>query len=89
MKIRLYNIYTATPITKNRDPDMTYISSSLKEAKNYFRKKQLIVLESTDSGQLLITFTNFKILIFSWKKYLFRFSPEREDPVIKITIFQI
>ena len=35
-----------TPITKNRGPDMTFISSSLKQAKNIL-KNQLIVLEST------------------------------------------
>ena len=36
-----------TPITKNKDPDMTYISSALQSAKNYFTKNQLVVLEST------------------------------------------
>ena len=43
-----YIIFTLpTPITKNRDPDMSFISSAVKEAKKYLKKNQLLVLEST------------------------------------------
>ena len=72
-----------TPITKNRDPDMTYISSSLKEAKKYFRKKQLIVLESTvypgaTADYFLPIFKELQFLV--GKNIYLGFSPEREDP---------
>ena len=72
-----------TPITKNRDPDMSFISSSLKQAKKYFKKNQLIVLESTVyPGATADYFLPvFKELNLSVGKNIFLgFSPEREDP---------
>ena len=43
-----YIIFTLpTPLTKNKDPDMSYISSAIESSKKYFRKNQTIILEST------------------------------------------
>jgi UDP-N-acetyl-D-glucosamine dehydrogenase len=72
-----------TPITKNRDPDMTFISSSLNEAKKYFKKKQLVVLESTvypgaTADYFLPIFNELKLKV--GKDIFLGFSPEREDP---------
>ncbi len=72
-----------TPITKNRDPDMSYISSSLKAAKKYLRKNQLLILESTvypgataDYFLPILKEANLTI----GKNIFLGFSPEREDP---------
>ncbi len=72
-----------TPITKNRDPDMSYISSSLRVAKKYLRKNQLLILESTvypgataDYFLPILKEANLTI----GKNIFLGFSPEREDP---------
>ena len=36
-----------TPLTKNKDPDMSYIQNAINLSENYFRKNQTIILEST------------------------------------------
>ncbi len=72
-----------TPITKNRDPDMSFIFSSIKEAKKYFRKNQLLILESTvypgaTADYFLPVFKELNFLV--GKNVFLGFSPEREDP---------
>jgi len=79
-----YIIYALpTPLTKNKDPDMSYINSALNSSQNFFRKNQLIILESTVyPGATEEFFLNafehrgFKIGINIFLGY----SPEREDP---------
>jgi UDP-N-acetyl-D-glucosamine dehydrogenase len=72
-----------TPITKNKDPDMTYISSALQSAKNYFTKNQLVVLESTvypgATADYFLPIFKEKNLI-AGKNIFLGYSPEREDP---------
>ncbi len=72
-----------TPITKNRDPDMSFIFSSIKESKKYFRKNQLLILESTvypgaTADYFLPVFKELNFLV--GKNVFLGFSPEREDP---------
>ena len=72
-----------TPITKNKDPDMSYISSALKSAKNFFKKNQLVILESTvypgaTADYFLPIFKEKNFIV--GKNIFLGYSPEREDP---------
>ena len=72
-----------TPITKNKDPDMSYILSSLESAKNYFRKDQLIILESTvypgaTADYFMPIFKERSLIV--GKNICLGYSHEREDP---------
>ncbi len=79
-----YIIFTLpTPLTKNKDPDMNYISSALESSKKYFKKNQLIILESTvypgaTEEYFIPVFEEqgFKV----GKNIFLGYSPEREDP---------
>lgn len=79
-----YIIFTLpTPLTKNKDPDMNYISSALESSKKYFKKNQLIILESTvypgaTEEYFVPVFEEqgFKV----GKNIFLGYSPEREDP---------
>src|SRR5574341_1590120 len=41
------SICVPTPLTKTKDPDMSYIINVSQEIKNHMRKEQLFILEST------------------------------------------
>jgi UDP-N-acetyl-D-glucosamine dehydrogenase len=83
-------ICVPTPLDEHREPDMTYIKNSAEIVSKYFRKCQLVVLESsTYPGTtdeiilpLLINpksqsgFSNWKV----GEDFYLAFSPEREDP---------
>ena len=40
-------ICVPTPLNKNKTPDMSYISETVNKIKNYIRKRQMVILEST------------------------------------------
>lgn len=81
-------ICVPTPLDEHREPDMSYIENSAKSIAQYFRKGQLVVLESstypgTTEEILLPLLENSQSgsgkLIVGEDFYL-AFSPEREDP---------
>ena len=81
-------ICVPTPLDEHREPDMSYIENSAKTIAKYFRKGQLVVLESstypgTTEEILLPLLEDSQIgkekLIVGEDFYL-AFSPEREDP---------
>src|SRR5262249_32766368 len=77
------NICVPTPLRKTKDPDLTYVVAAVNEIKQYLRKGQLVILESTtypgttdevvrpalESGGLEVG-----------KDFALAFSPERIDP---------
>ena len=72
-----------TPLKKNKSPDMSYIKEAVNNSKNYFKKGQVISLESTTYPG---TTNDFFAKILKNKKFTIGhdifliYSPEREDP---------
>lgn len=72
-----------TPLTKNREPDMSYVVKTAEEISKYLRPGHIIVLESTTypgttSG--LIKDILEKTGLVAGKDFFLGYSPEREDP---------
>ena len=70
-----------TPVKKNLTPDLSYITSTLKNAKKYFKKGQVLILESStypgSTKQIILPYLrNFTV----GKNFFLAYSPEREDP---------
>ena len=82
-KVDVIIICVPTPLTKMRQPDMTYVRSTCEVIARYLREGQLVVLESTTypgtTRELMLP-----ILCTSGLKveedFFLAFSPEREDP---------
>jgi len=81
-------ICVPTPLDEHREPDMSFIENSAKTIAKYFRKGQLVVLESSTypgtTEEILLPLlensqTGSEKLIVGEDFYL-AFSPEREDP---------
>jgi len=72
-----------TPLNKNKTPNMSYISETVNEIKNYIKKKQLIILESTiypgATEEFFLPILHKKKLK-PGKDIFLAYSPEREDP---------
>lgn len=72
-----------TPLTKNREPDMSYVVATTETIASQLRPGQLVVLESTTYPQ-----TTEELLkpmleaggLISGEDFFLAFSPEREDP---------
>ena len=77
------SICVPTPLTKTKDPDMSYIINVGQEVKNYMHKDQLFVLESTTypgtTEELVLTMLEEGGLKVG-KDFYLAFSPERIDP---------
>lgn len=76
-------ICVPTPLTKHREPDISYVESVTREAAKYLKKGHLIVLESTtypgttEEVMLpILTANGFKL----GEDFYLAFSPERVDP---------
>ncbi len=76
-------ICVPTPLTENREPDMTYVEGSCCTIAKYLRKGQLISLESTtypgttrDLMKPILEQSGLK----AGKDFYLAYSPEREDP---------
>ena len=76
-------ICVPTPLTENREPDLTYIVNSVTAIAATLRKGQLVVLESTtyprttrDVVLPILAATGLK----AGEDFYLAFSPEREDP---------
>lgn len=76
-------ICVPTPLTPQRDPDMTFIKASAEQISSRLRPGQLVVLESTTypgtTDELLRTILEKSGLVCGRVSFL-AFSPEREDP---------
>ncbi|EKD45976.1 MAG: hypothetical protein ACD_69C00063G0004 [uncultured bacterium] len=76
-------ICVPTPLTRNREPDMTYVRDTAITIAKYLRKGQLIVLESTTypgtTLELILPILQKTGLIVG-KDFFLAYSPEREDP---------
>lgn len=73
-----------TPLTRYRDPDMTYILSTAKSISPYLTAGQLVVLESTTypgtTLEILIPELESQNALNAGKEFFVAYSPEREDP---------
>ncbi|MCG3137781.1 MAG: UDP-N-acetyl-D-glucosamine 6-dehydrogenase [Phycisphaerae bacterium] len=76
-------ICVPTPLTVNREPDMTYVIKTAETIRDQLRKDQLIVLESTtypgttrEVLQPILEETGLQ----AGRDFYLAFSPEREDP---------
>lgn len=76
-------ICVPTPLTKNREPDMSYVVDTTNTVAKYLRKGQLIVLESTTypgtTKELVLPILQQTGLSLG-KDFFLAYSPEREDP---------
>lgn len=76
-------ICVPTPLTKNRDPDMTYVSGTAAAIAKHLRKGQLVVLESTTypgTTREVVLPELEKSGLKAGRDFLLAYSPEREDP---------
>lgn len=82
-KVDAIIICVPTPLTENREPDMTYIEETCQTIAKYLRKGQLVVLESTTYPG---TTKEFMLPILeqsglkAGRDFYMAYSPEREDP---------
>ncbi|MDP6637004.1 MAG: nucleotide sugar dehydrogenase [Phycisphaerae bacterium] len=76
-------ICVPTPLTKMREPDMTYVIATARSIQKNLRKGQLIVLESTTypgtTREVMLPILEESGLKVG-KDFFLAFSPEREDP---------
>ncbi len=76
-------IAVPTPLDKNREPDLSYITSTCEALVPYVRKGQLFVLESTTypgtTAEVMVPILERSGLKANVDFYV-AFSPEREDP---------
>ncbi|MDQ0559992.1 UDP-N-acetyl-D-glucosamine dehydrogenase [Rhizobium mesoamericanum] len=76
-------ICVPTPLTKHRDPDLSFVEATSRSIAEHLRAGQLVVLESTtypgttdDVVKVILEKTGLK----SGTDFFVGFSPEREDP---------
>lgn len=76
-------ICVPTPLTKQREPDLRFITSTGEMIYPYLRKSQLLVLESTSypgtTKEDLLPILE-KSGLYAGRDFYLAFSPEREDP---------
>ncbi|MCK5706004.1 MAG: nucleotide sugar dehydrogenase, partial [Candidatus Aureabacteria bacterium] len=84
-KMNIVIICVPTPLTKHKNPDLKYITSTSKTISKFLKKDQLIILESTtypgttDEVMIPLLEKNEKKLKAGTDFHV-AFSPEREDP---------
>jgi UDP-N-acetyl-D-glucosamine dehydrogenase len=76
-------ICVPTPLTKHREPDLSYVSGTARSIMPHLRRNQLVALESTTypgtTAELLVPILEESGLK-SGADFFVAFSPEREDP---------
>ncbi len=81
------SICVPTPLTKTKDPDISFIMSATRAIKKYIRKEQLIILESTSypgTTEEIIKPILEEGGLRVGKDFYLAFSPERIDPGNKL-----
>ncbi len=76
-------ICVPTPLSKTKDPDVSFILNALNELRNYLHKDMLVVLESTTypgTTEELILPKLEETGLKAGKDFYLAFSPERVDP---------
>jgi len=77
-------ICVPTPLTENREPDMSYIMATAKAIAPHIKKDQLIVLESTTypgtTDEVLAPALEAGCGLKANQDFFLAYSPEREDP---------
>jgi UDP-N-acetyl-D-glucosamine dehydrogenase len=76
-------ICVPTPLTKNRDPDMTYVARTAETIARHLQRGQLVVLESTTypgTTREVVLPALEKSGLRAGRDFLLAYSPEREDP---------
>ncbi len=76
-------ICVPTPLTRNREPDLSYIESSAEEIAKILKPGQLVVLESTTwpgTTQQIVKPILEKTGLKADRDFFLAYSPEREDP---------
>ncbi len=72
-----------TPLNKKNNPDLSFIKNGLKKIKNYLKKDQMIILESTTypgtTKEIIFPILKQKKYQIG-KNYYVSYSPERQDP---------
>lgn len=73
-----------TPLSTQRDPDMSYVVETTKTISKHLRKGQLIILESTTwpgtTEELIIPILETNSGLIAGEDFYVAYSPEREDP---------
>ncbi len=73
-----------TPLSTQRDPDMSYVEETTKTISKYLRKGQLVILESTTwpgtTEELIIPILERESGLIAGEDFYVAYSPEREDP---------
>ena len=77
-------ICVPTPLTPQREPDMTYVVATAREIAEHLREGHLVVLESTTypgtTDELVKGILEEKTGLRCGEDFFLAFSPEREDP---------
>lgn len=73
-----------TPLDGHREPDMSYVESTVKSVAQYLKKGQLLVLESTTypgtTDELIKPLAEKYSGLVAGEDFYLAYSPEREDP---------
>jgi UDP-N-acetyl-D-glucosamine dehydrogenase len=73
-----------TPLTRNREPDMTYVRGTCEAIAPHLRAGQLVSLESTTypgtTEEILVPVLEAGSGLSAGRDFLVAYSPEREDP---------
>ena len=90
-KVENIIICLPTPLTNLNKPDLSYIKNTFNKIKKFLKPHQMICLESTSypgtTSEIFVNFLKKKFLI--GKNFYLGFSPERNDPGLKLNISQI
>ncbi|KFC66772.1 Nucleotide sugar dehydrogenase [Bosea sp. LC85] len=77
-------IAVPTPLTKHREPDLSYVVKTTEAIGKRLRKEQLVVLESTTypgtTDEVMRPILEKATGLKSGEEFFLAFSPEREDP---------
>jgi len=77
------SICVPTPLSKSRDPDLSYVESALRSVEKILRPGQLIVLESTTYPGMTVEYLLPRLQsggLVAGRDFWLAFSPERVDP---------
>ena len=76
-------ICVPTPLGKSREPDLSYVTATMDQIAPYFRKEQMLALESTTwpgtTKEVLLPYVERAGMTVG-KDFFVVYSPEREDP---------